>query len=1104
MNPRASRLLLLAFAFAATLRLDAQFETATVLGSVRDASDARISGATVRLLNQATGVEASAQSDEQGNFEFFNVRIGRYVVRAEKPGFATAAAAPFDVLVGARQRVDLTLPVGSTAETITVNDAARVLEMDSSDRGQVIRAEKIVNLPLNGRSYADLALLAPGVRSSVLSFTGEGGRPRNASFNVNGLRSSLNNFIIDGVDNNSYGTSNQGFSNQVVQVSPDAVAEFKVVTNNYSAEYGRAGGAVINASVKSGTNEFHGAAWNFLRNTQLNAVGFFKPAEGRKPTLVQNQFGGAIGGPIRKDKLFFFGNYEGFRRATRSFALASIATMEQRQGIFRDANGNPLPLRNQITGAVYANGQIPQSEITAFARQVFGDLPAPNRPGFANNYESLPRASQEDNKGDVKVDYYINSKLNVFGRYSHRRADAFEEASLPTPSGGSSNGFVAEMNRQGVFGGTYTLTPTSLLDFRMGLSRSEGGRRPIEIGNGNMLTLYGIRGLTEDPEYAGGLNTQNLGGYTSLGRQASNPQFQNPTVYNPKVNYSRFLGRLSLKAGYEYQRIHTEIQDFTPQYGRDSYSGQFTRPATAAANSVYNLADFLLGFRSNYDAANVLVAQYRQQMHFFYLQTDWKVSSKLTLNLGARYEFATPQYEAQNRLSNFDPATNTLVPATDGSFRSRSGIEPDKNNWAPRIGFAYTVTPKTVIRSGFGMSYIHFNRLGGENILSGNIPWVLRPAIAQQPSQGLCAVGQPIQTCFRPTQDGYPDGFLDPANVNTRTTRTLHIPVDTRTAYTASWHFSVQRELSRDLVLDVGYVGNRTNKLVILGDLNLARFNGPGENTPLLDRRPIVGFTQIQTAPPLGWANYHSLQVRLERRFTSGFYLLNSFTYAKALDNAAGHLETFFGFDSRTNIFDLSNEKGVSSYDQTFNNTTSMVYDLPVGRGRRWGSGWSRPLDLVAGGWRVTLINTMTSGLPGSLSYNTTARQQVGTVGNAIRPNIVGSNLYIPSEQREWFRWLDPTAVQPVQDVPTAVANPFGNAGRGTIRGEPFYQADLGIHKDFAITERFRLEFRSELFNLLNTTNFLVPDTNRSSVAYGTVTSTRAARQAQFALKLLF
>lgn len=1081
--------------------LAAQFETATVLGAIRDASQAGIPEARVQLRNVATGVATVAMTDANGNFEIFNVRIGRYVVRAEKTGFSAATSETFAVVVGARQRVDLEMKVGSTTETVTVSDAVRVLETESSDRGQVISAEKIVNLPLNGRSYADLALLAPGVRSSVLSFTGEGGRPRNGSFNVNGLRSSLNNFIVDGVDNNSYGTSNQGFSNQVVQLSPDAVAEFKVVTNNYSAEYGRAGGAIINASVKSGTNEFHGAAWNFLRNTQLNAIGFFQPRENRRPTLVQNQFGAALGGPIRKDRLFFFGNYEGFRRVTTAFALSSIATLEQRQGRFTDAAGRPLTIQNPLTGAIYSGGQLPASEITPFARRVFGDLPAPNRPGFANNYESLPRATQNDDKGDIKIDYYLSSKLNVFGRYSQRQANAVEEASLPVPSGGSSNGFVAESNWQMALGGTYTLSPSSLLDVRFGLSHSKGGRRPLEIGRGNMQSLYGISGLTEDPEYAGGLNTQNIGGYTSLGRQASNPQFQNPDVYNPKVNYSRFLGRLSLKAGYEYQRIHTEIQDFTPQYGRDSYNGQFSRLAADPANSVYNLADFLMGLRGNYDAANILVALYRQQMHFGYLQADWKASQKLTLNLGVRYEFATPQYEARNRLSNYDPARRQLVAATEGSFRNRSGINPDWNNWAPRIGLAYTVTPKTVIRSGVGISYIHFNRLGGENILSGNIPWVLRPSIAQLPSQGRCRPGQAIQTCFRPTQDGYPAGFLDPANVSTLTTRSLHIPVDTRTGATYSWHFSIQRELAKDLVLDVAYVGNRTNRLVILGDLNQARFNGPGENLTVDQRRPIAGFTTIQTAPPQGWANYHSLQARLERRFSRGLYLLNSFTYSKALDNAAGHLETFFGDDSRTNVFDLSREKGVSSYDQTLNNTTSVVWDLPFGRGQRFGASWNKPLDYVAGGWRMTLINTMTSGLPGTLRYNPVGRQGIGGVGVAIRPNVTGASLYVPSERREWFNWLDPAAVQV---VPATEGNPFGNAGRGTVRGEPFYQADLGMHKTFPFTERWRLEFRGEVFNLLNATNFLVPDTNRSNVTYGTVTATRAARQVQFALKLIF
>ncbi|MFN7650506.1 MAG: carboxypeptidase regulatory-like domain-containing protein [Acidobacteriota bacterium] len=1095
------RFLLPVAIFLAALPLAAQFETATVLGSIRDTSQGGISGAKVILRNTATGVTTEVQADEQGAFELFNVRIGRYVLRAEKAGFASTSSAEFGVLVGARQRVDLEMRVGSINETVTVTDAVRSLETDSSDRGQVISAEKIVNLPLNGRSYADLALLAPGVRPSVLSYTGEGGRPRNASFNVNGLRSSLNNFIIDGVDNNSYGTSNQGFSNQVVQVSPDAVAEFKVVTNNYSAEYGRAGGAIINASVKSGTNEFHGAAWEFLRNTQLNAIGFFQPRENKKPTLVQNQFGGALGGPIRKDKLFAFGNYEGFRRVTTSFALSSIATLEQRQGIFTDTNGRPLALQNPLTGAMYPNGMIPASEIPAFGRKVLSELPAPNRPGFANNYESLPRATQNDDKGDLKIDYYVNRKLNVFGRYSHRVANAVEEASLPTPSGGSSNGFVAESNRQMVFAGTYTLDPSSLLDVRFGASQSNGGRRPLDIGRGNMLSLYGIRGLTEDPEYAGGLNTQNIGGYTSLGRQASNPQFQNPDVYNPKVNYSKFLGKLSLKAGYEYQRIHTEIQDFTPQYGRDSYSGQFTRPATAAANSVYNMADFLLGLRGNYDAANVLVAQYRQQMQFFYLQTDWKVNKALTLNLGVRYEFATPQYEAENRLSNFDPQARRLVPASEGSIRNRSGIDPDRNNWAPRVGFAYSMTPKTVLRGGFGTSFIHFNRLGGENILSGNIPWVLRPSIAQLPSQGRCRDGQAIQTCFRPTYDGYPAGFLDPANVSTATTRTLHIPVDLDTAYTMSYHFSIQRELWNNFVLDVGYVGNRTEKLMILGDLNQARFNAPGENATVDARRPITGYTTIQTAPPLGFANYNSLQVRLERRYSSGLYLLNSFTYSKALDNAAGHLETFFGDDSRTNVFDLSKEKGVSSYDQTFTNTTSVVWDLPIGKGKKLGASMPAALDYLAGGWRISLINNMASGQPGTLRYNPVGRQGIGSVGVSIRPNVTGANLYFPADQREWFRWLDPTAVAV---VPATEGNPFGNSGRGTVRGEPFYQADLGLHKSFPVTERMRLEFRGEAFNLLNTTNFLVPDTNRSNVTYGTVTNTRAARQLQFALKFIF
>ena len=413
-----------------TLPMLAQFETATVLGTVRDSTQSVISDVKVTLENIQTGVVVTRMTDSLGSFEIVNVRIGRYKVSAERQGFSRAVSEEFTVTVNARQRVDLTLQVGQVAESVTVTGAVAALETDSSDRGQVVSARQIVNLPLNGRSYADLALLAPGVRKSAISTS------RDASFNVNGLRSSLNNFVVDGVDNNAYGTSNQGFSNQVVQLSPDAVAEFKVQTNNYSAEFGRAGGAVINASIRSGTNQYHGALWEYMRNTKLNAVGFFKPRENRKPTMVQNQFGAAFGGPIKKDKMFFFADYEGFRRVTRQLEINSLPTMEQRAGNIG------LPVRNPVTGREYLNGIIPQSDMTPFARKVLSELPAVNRPGISNNFESLPRRSDVNDKGDIKVDYYANSNWTMFGRYSHRLMNNFEPPAIPGPSGGNANGNV--------------------------------------------------------------------------------------------------------------------------------------------------------------------------------------------------------------------------------------------------------------------------------------------------------------------------------------------------------------------------------------------------------------------------------------------------------------------------------------------------------------------------------------------------------------------------------------------------------------------------------------------------------------------------------------
>src|SRR5499427_2296534 len=357
----------------------AQFDSATVLGAIHDSNGSAISGVTVTLKNVDTGLSVTAQTDGDGNFQFTNVRIGNYRVSAEKQGFSTAVAERINVTVNARQRVDLTMQPGAVTESVVITDAAQLLETDSSVRGQVVQREQIVNLPLNGRSYANLALLTPGVHESSQNGITTAGRE--ASFNVNGLRNTVNNFLLDGVDNNAYGTSNQSFSSQVVQVSPDAIAEFKVQTNTYSAEFGRSGGAVINASYRSGTNQFHASLWEFHRNTVLNAVGFFKPAGGVKPPLHRNQFGFTFGGPIIKDRTFFFGDYEGFRQIQKNLVFSTIPTLAQRSGILT------VDVRDPFSGTVYAAGTpIP---MTAFAQKVLSELPAPTTSGAANNFSEL-------------------------------------------------------------------------------------------------------------------------------------------------------------------------------------------------------------------------------------------------------------------------------------------------------------------------------------------------------------------------------------------------------------------------------------------------------------------------------------------------------------------------------------------------------------------------------------------------------------------------------------------------------------------------------------------------------------------------------------------
>ncbi len=1084
-----------------------QFESSEVLGTVRDTSGAILPKATVTLKNEQTGIESKTVSDDSGNYDFFNVKVGRYTVTSELTGFETFITHGVLVNVDARQRVDITLQVGAVNQSVTVSDAAAALETDSSEKGQVIHTQQIVELPLNGRNYSDLALLATNVHRSPLSVLfAANGTPREGSFNVNGMRSTYNNFLLDGLDNNAYSPSNQGYSSQVVQPSPDAIAEFKVITSNFSAEYGRVGGGVINAALRSGTNEFHGTAYEFLRNTDLNAVGFtFSPAVFQKPTLQRNQFGVTLGGPIIKNKLFFFADYEGFRQLQRYLNFDSIPNLHDRGGVL------PVTVVDPLTHTLYPAGtQIPVAQLNPFAAQVLSQLPAPNGPGRSNNYEALLLVKDYSDKYDAKLDYQINNKMTSFLRFSQRKDLQYYQPDIPGPSGGNGNGYIHAIQQQAAAGYTWTITPTSLFDARFGFDHILAGKVPPYLGGESMEQLYGIPGLPTSPNLTGGLNSQSISGFSQLGRQTSNPQFQNPTSFNPKFNYSLIKGKHALKMGYEFTAIRTEVLDVNPLYGADTYAGQFSKPTCAQLGqssgckiasdaTSYNLADFMFALPSTIQLGNSFVSNLRQHVNALYIQDDYRLSSRLTLNLGLRWEFATPLWERDNNWTNFDPSTDVLIKATSGGLYNRALVHPDYRDFGPRIGMAYSFDPKTVVRGGYGISYSFFNRPGSaqEGI---NAPQAIFGLLTQSIPAGGSAPAN-----FLTTQNSFTTGIDNPASFNPITSNIDYIPANTRWPYIQSWFFSLQRQLAKDTVLEVSYNGNHSLRLPILADYNQAFPNLPGQTLGVQARRPIKSFGAITWLDPAGNNNYNGLSARLEHRF-GGLYLLNSFTWSKALGDSEQALEYYPGYYQANpqNIRNLAAERGPSSFDVTLIDVTSVVYQLPFGKGRKYASNMNPFLDAIAGGWELNSINTANTGTPIDVSYSPSSANDVTGLTNdyrgeaILRPNISGTPISQSKSQmiNDYFAGYTFT-------TPPAYA-PFGNAGRNAFRSPGLEQWDLAADKNFHIFERTQLQFRSEFFNVLNHTNFGLPTAITTSAAFGTIRTTYPARQIQFALKLLF
>src|SRR3954471_3135029 len=1032
---RASLLCVLAVLVFGIPRASAQFDTAAVVGTVRDASGGIVRDAKVTLTNVETGVSVVRTTNADGSYEFSNVRPGIYLTSAEKEGFSIALVENVQVQVAARLRVDLQMAVGQVTEKVQVTAAAPLVETDTSQRSQVITGEQMRELALNGREYSSLALLATGVRQSALNKSSSAnGTPREGAFNVNGLRSTFNNFLIDGVDNNAYGTSNQGFSNQVMQPPPDAISEFLVVTNNQSAEYGRAAGATVNVAYRSGTNQIHGDAWEFFRDTALNAETYFKPADGSKPTLRRNQYGGTVGGPIVQNKAFFFGDFEGFRQDKTSTAFSTLPTAAQASGILS------VDVRDPRTGAVYPAGTaIP---MTPFARQVLGGLPAPNVASAANNYSISQLFTNETDKAGGKIDLQVSPALSMFGRYGWRSLNTNDQPTIPLPSGGGGNGNIYTRNKQLVLGTTYIPTDRSLLEVRFGWSNTQGGKNPPALGASDS---FGISGLPTDARIAGGLPSQSITGYSAFGRQATNPQWQYPTVWNPKVNYSWLMGRQSLKAGYEFQHINVEVQDVNPLYGLDSYTGQFSKPvSTLANNNLYNLADFMLGLRSQYALSTFLVANMEQDLHFTYVQDDIRVNDKLTLNAGLRYEYATPMWEANNKLTNFDPVSKTMISAKDGSMYDRTLVDPDRNNFGPRFGFAYTPMSQTVVRGGWGQSYVHINRIGSANLLGINGPQVVRAAVNQSPTAGG----------FVPTEAGYPAGLTDPSKFNPLTALVSYIPRDFHSSPVQSWHVSVQREFGPNMLVDVAYVGNKADDLLLVANYNQAAVNNAAGTIPLAARRPIPTWGDISYIFNGGKSRYDAFQMKYEWRMGADVNILSSLTLSKAKDNSAGALENQNGnFPAPQDINNLEADYGNSAYHQPYNSTTSFVWSLPFGHGKRWGSGMPAALDVIAGGWQIAGINTITPGEMVTFTYTPGPTLQVSGITN----DFSGANNYRPNITCDPYaaspaitQWFNPTCVV----IPTDPSQPFGNAPRNNVRGPNFWQFDMAASKNLSLTDR--------------------------------------------------
>lgn len=1189
----------------------AQKDMGNIVGTVKDATGAVLADAKVTVTDVDHGTTFQTTTNSNGAYIAGPLRIGRYTVAVEKQGFKKALAGPVALNVQDRLAVDVTLQVGTISETVTVSTETPQLETETSELGQVVNSQLATELPLNGRNFAQLAQLAAGVAPNE-----PGARTETSfGFSSNGARALQNNFLLDGIDNNAYLGDVLNGSAYVIQPSVDAIGEFKVETNSYSAEFGRGNGAIMNAVIKSGTNSFHGDAYEFFRNDDLDGRNAFD-VFGRQQ-YQQNQFGATFGGPIRKDRTFFFVDYEGLRIRQALPDLTLIPTQQQVAGNFAsflnltappltapnankvqvpvlDCSGNPTyqgemfnarlteisptnPLLANPTGycgvPIAVNGSgVPTnifpssgpSAINKVAATLAALYPAPNVNINGDNYLVDPKKSLDQNNFDVRVDQKFTDKDNFFGRFSYENQPLFTPGPFTTilDGGGFTAGTQDNSYRSAAISELHTFSPNLLNEFRFGYNRINS-HRVEPNSNTNVAAQIGLLGVPFTPGF-GGLPSICFADYQCIGSNDFLPAIekQNSFVLNENLIWIR--GRHSMKFGTELRREQFTILEDSAPRGDMTFSPDFSSNPGAAPGTEPgdDFASFLLGIPDGADIVNVHGPDYRRNIFAFFGQDDFRVSNRLTLNLGLRYDLFRPITEGQNEQATFDFQTDTLLvpkgttaalnPAV-ASYLPLSAtappglISPDDRDISPRLGFAYQLTDQLVIRGGYGIFYggtesgpFSFPSPGFSPPFfntqtftspcgSAPLPPEANPALGNN----NCAVGvKPSLTGGPPDTSlmindiwtqGYPAGSLQ----NPNNPALFSLQPNMRNPMMQQWHLGLEYQLPHETVVKLSYAGSHGEHLYGFYNGNQGMLATPPCNVaippptcPSLDARrpfPAVDGT-IYTLRANTISNYNSLQAHVEKRSSHGLTLDASYTYAHSLDNASSaSLGSLNNADFRYQ-YDPALEYGNSDFDVRQHLVVSYAWDLPLGRGRAVGGNASGFLNGAIANWQVAGIVSASTGNWFTVSDPTTNDSGVdcgGTVAFVCsRPNVVGNPNGKPCPVTiggQTVRTFFNTCAFASDTTPAT----FGDEGRNITRGPGYQIWDMTLDKLFPIRERMRVEFRTDFFNIANHVNPLwgpfgaagqiAPVAIELGTAqFGTYQAAKDPRFIQFALKFYF